>query len=234
MKNDISFYLAPDLEILGLPVACFVMTGVKNRENDMGFDMVLEQVLAEVKDYYSSIDYKTDAVLKGFRELHRRAECGNNRTIAAPENLLRLFLKTGRFPRINLLVDLYNLMSIKTRLALGAHDSKKITGSVHLRKTTGNEVFQALGEEEAKVWKAGEYAYIDDSNNILCRLEIRQGYKSQVTLDTSECLYIVQGNPSTSPEYVWKAAGELIGLIKDFCGGSERILFQPNLKDSLR
>lgn len=232
MNNSTSFYLSPDLEALGLPVACFIMTGVTNRENDKGFDMVLEQVLVEVKDCYSSADYKADAVLTGFRELHKRAECGNNRTIAAPENLLRLFLKTGRFPRINLLVDLYNLISVKTRLALGAHDVKKITGNVHLRMTTGNEVFQALGDEEVKVWKAGEYAYIDDSDNILCRLEIRQGQKSQVTLDTSECLYIVQGNPATSPEYVWKAAEELIGLVKDFCGGNECILFRPDSKDS--
>lgn len=227
MSNNIGFYLSPDLKELGLPVACFTVAGVKNRENDKDFNTLLDRILDEVKSIHSSDNYRADSVLAGFRELHRRAQCGNNRMIAAPENLLRLFLKTGRFPRINLLVDLYNLISIKTRLALGAHDIQKITGSVHLRRTTGDELFQPLGDEEVQKSKAGEYAYIDDSNDILCRLEIKQGHKSQVTLETSECLYIVQGNPSTSSEYVWQAACELMGLVQEFCGGRERILFRP-------
>jgi hypothetical protein len=45
-----------------------------------------------------------------------------------------------------------------------------------------------------------------------------------VGLDTTECLYIVQGNRATDDAYIRRAAEELLALTKRFCGGTERFL----------
>ena len=88
------------------------------------------------------------------------------------KRLLKNLLKKQEFHKINPLVDLYNLISMDTKLALGAHDLDKIEGNITLRLTQGNENNIPLGSEEAKEVKAGIYSYIDDANDIFCFSEI--------------------------------------------------------------
>ena len=97
------------------------------------------------------------------------------------KRLLKNLLKKQEFHKINPLVDLYNLISMDTKLALGAHDLDKIEGNITLRLTQGNENYIPLGSEEAKEVKAGIYSYIDDANDIICYSEIRQVDKTKVT-----------------------------------------------------
>ena len=89
------------------------------------------------------------------------------------KRLLKNLLKKQEFHKINPLVDLYNLISMDTKLALGAHDLDKIEGNITLRLTQGNGNYIPLGSEEAKEVKAGIYSYIDDANDIICYSEIR-------------------------------------------------------------
>ena len=70
----------------------------------------------------------------------------------------------------------------------------------------------------------GEYAYIDDAHNILCRLEVRQCERTKITLDTTDGFFIVQGNAQTEEVSLHETANELLALIKRFCDGQTRIL----------
>ena len=114
------------------------------------------------------------------------------------KRLLKNLLKKQEFHKINPLVDLYNLISMDTKLALGAHDLDKIEGNITLRLTQGNENDIPLGSEEAKEVKAGIYSYIDDANDIICYSEIRQVDKTKVTNESKDIFFIVQGNKETS------------------------------------
>ena len=114
------------------------------------------------------------------------------------KRLLKNLLKKQEFHKINPLVDLYNLISMDTKLALGAHDLDKIEGNITLRLTQGNENYIPLGSEEAKEVKAGIYSYIDDANDIICYSEIRQVDKTKVTNESKDIFFIVQGNKKTS------------------------------------
>jgi len=132
-------------------------------------------------------------------------------------------------PRINLLVDIYNLVSVKTRLALGAHDLSHVRGGVHLRRTTGRERFLPLGASEPKPVRTGAYAYVDDSDEVLCWLEVRQVETTKVTLESRDCFYIIQGNSRVPQEALRSAAEELITLTKRFCGGEARLLHESSI-----
>ncbi len=226
-SRNITFDVADDVLALGLTVACFVMEGLENKESSPSFDMYLEQETNLILQNLSRENLKTDPMLQGFRLLHERVGCSNRKNIAASENLLKLLLKIGRLPRINLMVDIYNLVSLTTHLSLGAHDVKYIDGNVHLGITTGQEGFWPIGNHEPDSVKPGEYAYIDDANDIICRLEVRQVEKTKITPDTKECLYIIQGNPFTSSDDLKAATENLINLTRRFCGGQERILYKP-------
>ncbi len=110
-------------------------------------------------------------------------------------------------------------------MSLGAHDVKKIDGNVTLRLTDGGERFVPLGKDEPEPIAAGDYCYVDDSGDVLCRLEYRQADKTKVMLSSDTCFYIVQGNENTPDDYTMNAAEHLIDLTKRYCGGKERIVW---------
>jgi DNA/RNA-binding domain of Phe-tRNA-synthetase-like protein len=212
---------------LGLTGVYFVMAGLRNQPDDPRLQPLVAEAVGALDALASKDDLKADPILSGFRDLHTAVGRSNRDNIASPENLIRTVQKSGSLPRVNVLVDVYNIVSLRSRLALGAHDLSKVEGDIRLSMTTGTERFVPLGSSEPKPVYADEYAYIDESDEVICRMETRQVEKTKVVLDTTECFYIVQGNKATSPQYVWDAAHTLIALTKEFCGGEERILFGP-------
>lgn len=225
--NSILFDVSPGVLSLGLRGAYFTMGRIHNRETDQDFENLKTDVIAQLSHQFHDVPIEQNEILLGFRELHKAVGVSNRKNVAAPENLLRHLIKTNEVPRINLLVDIYNLVSIKTCLALGAHDLERISGDVHLRLTDGTENFLPLGSPQPKPVSKGEYAYVDDANDIICRLEVRQVEKTKITPKTEEAFFIVQGNSATDNALLKSATTELVTLIKQFCGGEERMLYVP-------
>jgi DNA/RNA-binding domain of Phe-tRNA-synthetase-like protein len=124
-------------------------------------------------------------------------------------------------PSINPLVDIYNGVSLETRLSLGAHDVAKVSGDITLRMTDGTERFVALGQPEPEPINPGEYCYVDGSDEVLCRLEHRQCEKTKLTAATTSAFYIIQGNASTPHGLLEQTLRRLVDLTQQFCGGRE-------------
>ena len=222
--EQFQFQISDATQALGLKAVCFVIEGVHNQQTHPEFEKLKAQTLAQVTADLSSEAIRTDPILGGFRVLHDAIGRSNRKNVASPESLLKLVSQTGGLPQVNLLVDIYNLVSVKTRLSLGAHDLRAINGNVQLRLTDGSETFWPMGSDKSKVVSPGEYAYIDDAHNVLCRLEVRQCERTKITLDTTDGFFIVQGNAQTTETYLHKTAKELLTLIRRFCGGQARML----------
>ncbi len=219
MKN-FSFTITQDVIKLGVKGLMARVVNITNTKSNKEFDEFFSGELEKIREIWRGKDWKKDKILLGFKELHEKVGRSNRKYPASPEVLLGLFLESRRFPRINLLVDIYNLISLKTRLALGAHDVEKINGNVALRLTNGSEKFLPLGSKDFVPVPAGEYSYIDDGNNIICRMEVLQVESTKITLDTKDVFLIVQGNANTDNNYIQKGANEVLDLITRYCGGS--------------
>ena len=222
--DQFQFDISDAVQSLGLKAVCFVIEGVRNQQTHPAFEALKAHTLAQVTKDLSSEVIQTHPVLLGFRALHDAIGRSNRKNVASPESLLKLVLQTGGLPQVNLLVDIYNLVSVKTCLSLGAHDLAAIRGNVHLRLTDGSETFWPMGSEKPKIVSPDEYAYMDDEKNVLCRLEVRQCQTTKITLDTTACFFIVQGNARTEHTCLHNTANELLALIKRFCGGQARLL----------
>ncbi|MDD5367760.1 MAG: phenylalanine--tRNA ligase beta subunit-related protein [Anaerolineaceae bacterium] len=221
---DITFDVTKDVLNYGVRVCVLVMSGIQNRESDPDFEKLRDAVCQKILDGLSDQAIRDDQILQKFREMHMSLGFSNRNFPAASETLLEFLLRNRRPPSINLLVDIYNLVSLETRLALGAHDLANISGNVHLRTTIGDEGFVPLGSVERKKVRPGGYAYIDGANDVICLLEVKQVEKTKVVLDTTECLFIVQGNVCTEYDTIRSAADRLIDLTQHFCGGQVRFL----------
>lgn len=221
------FDIANEVTSLGVQGVYLKVTGLKNRQRDDNFDDYANLIIKEKLSDFSYQKLESDPILRGFHDLHNLVGRKGKKNTSSPENLLSILLQTGKMPKVNLLVDIYNIVSIQTHLALGAHDTTFIEGDVHLRLTNGNEKFWPLGYSKPKVVEAGEYAYIDDADDIICRLEVRQVEKTKVSLDSHECFYIIQGNKLTDINHLKYGMEYLLSLTKEYCGGKEEILYAP-------
>jgi DNA/RNA-binding domain of Phe-tRNA-synthetase-like protein len=56
-------------------------------------------------------------------------------------------------------------------------------------------------------------------------LDSRQVEKTKVTLETTDCFYIIQGNTATSEESISRCAERLIQLTQKYCGGKPRYVY---------
>lgn len=123
------------------------------------------------------------------------------KNIPASENLIRALRKHGDVSFINQVVDLYNIISMESELALSAHDTDHVDGNVTLRFTDDSEKFVPIGLNEPVPVNPHEYCYCDDSNEVLCRSEIRQAEKTKADTSTRNLFNIVQSNEAVSDAY---------------------------------
>jgi DNA/RNA-binding domain of Phe-tRNA-synthetase-like protein len=197
---------------------CYAVWNLSNKRRSAKFDALAMQSVQVMLSTPAECD-REDSILADFRRLHQSVGANDAAIVSSPESLLNSVRRNGRLPRINLLVDIYNLISIETRLSLGAHDIKHVHGDIRLRLADGSERFVPLGSAAPQPVRKGQYCYVDDANDVLCWLDVRQCDKSKVSLDTREAFVMVQGNRATDAQYL-QAAGDRLGeLINRFCGG---------------
>ena len=212
------FFIHKEVLELGVRIKGVFIEGIDNTYEDDIYLAWRRQKTADLLQKYSGFDIKRDEILEGFYRLHEKVNVPRRKNIPASENLIKLLVKHQDLYRINKAVDIYNIISLESKLALGAHDTDLIDGNIHLRITDGSESFVPLGGTGKPV-KAGEYSYIDDAGDILCWLEIRQSEKDKVTDNTRNLFYIIQGNEKTPDELLQHTAEEIIDLTTRFCGG---------------
>lgn len=222
--RDFSFNTQKEVLDLGVKIITARISDAQNTDSNTDFETYKNSELEKVKNQWAGKKYKDDPVLAGFRDLHTKVGRSNRDYVASPEGLRWSFLERGRFPHINLLVDIYNLVSLKTGLALGAHDIDKVKGNITLRLTKGDEIFIPLGKTEPVAIFPGEYGYVDDGNNVVCRLEVLQVEPTKVVVGSKDIFLIIEGNANTSGEYVKQAAEEVCQIITKYCGGSFNFL----------
>ena len=208
----------------GVKIEFATIEGLDNAHVSQEWMALRKEKIAELYEQYQGINVHVDPILEGFNILHDHTGVKRRKNIPASENLIKLLEKRGNIAYLNPVVDIYNLISLESKLALGAHDMDHVEGNVTLRFTKGDEKFIPLGQTEPQPVTPHEYSYIDDSNEILCRLEIRQVEKTRVDSSTTNVFYIIQGNEETPDCLLQQTAQQIIDTTVRFCGGKGSII----------
>ncbi|AZM63677.1 MULTISPECIES: B3/4 domain-containing protein [unclassified Streptomyces] len=151
-----------------------------------------------------------------------------SRTRNSAEALARRALTEAGLPRINLLVDLYNAVSVAHLIPVGGEDIDRVRGGMRLVRATGEEDFVTVagGEETVEHPDPGEVVWRDDAGVTCRRWNWRQGPRTRLTEETVSGVFLLEGMAPLPVPELERAAAELAGLLEKFSPGA-RVTVHP-------
>jgi len=218
MDEPPRFARDPALDALDIPVAFLVVRAVERTRPAATLAAACADFVA---DLLARTDYGTlaaEPALAGYRDLHQRIGRTGRQYLPSPESLFKQLFKRGCWRPIDQLVDAYSLVSLRTRVSIGAHDLAHLRLPVRLAATVGGETLLPIGELAPVRLSAGEYAYFDADGQVLGRMECRQGNPTRVTADTRDVLFILQGHRGLRGGALHAAATVLADTLTDLVG----------------
>ncbi|MCX4678903.1 phenylalanine--tRNA ligase beta subunit-related protein [Streptomyces sp. NBC_01433] len=149
-----------------------------------------------------------DPRIAAWRETYTAFGAKPSRTRNSAEALARRALTDAGLPRINLLVDLYNAISVAHLIPVGGEDSDHIKGPMRLIRSTGQEPFPTVagGEESVEHPEPGEVVWCDDEGVTCRRWNWRQCVRTRLTEESVNAVFLLESlAPMTTGEL--EAAG---------------------------
>lgn len=112
--------------------------------------------------------------------------------------LIQNIKRRGSMPNINSIVDIYNVESLHSFLAIGGHDFDKIEDEICFTVSKKEDVFYPILAPEKYVAET-DYVY-KDKKGIMAWIDVRDGENYKFDEDTKNAIFIIQGNANTSVE----------------------------------
>ena len=112
--------------------------------------------------------------------------------------LIQNIKRRGSMPNINSIVDIYNVESLHSFLAIGGHDFDKIEDEICFTVSKKEDVFYPILAPEKSVAET-DYVY-KDKKGIMAWIDVRDGENYKFDEDTKNAIFIIQGNANTSVE----------------------------------
>jgi DNA/RNA-binding domain of Phe-tRNA-synthetase-like protein len=170
-----------------------------------------------------------DPHMAAWREVYTAFGSKPSRTRNSAEALAKRALSDAGLPRINLLVDLYNAISVAHLIPVGGEDIDHIQGGMRLVRAGGDEDFMTVsgGEEVVEHPEAGEVVWRDDAGVTCRRWNWRQGPRTRLTEETTSGIFLLESMPPMPVAEVEAAAAELAELLEKFSPGARITVGSP-------
>ncbi|MGW2564077.1 B3/B4 domain-containing protein [Streptomyces sp. NPDC001514] len=152
-----------------------------------------------------------------------------SRTRNSAEALARRALADGGLPRINLLVDAYNAISVAHLIPVGGEDLDRIEGGMRLVRASGDEPFVtvAAGEETVEHPEAGEIVWCDDEGVTCRRWNWRQGPRTRLTEESMNAIFLLESLAPTTTGELEAAGAELAEVLEKLSPGARITVRTP-------
>jgi DNA/RNA-binding domain of Phe-tRNA-synthetase-like protein len=129
--------------------------GVMIANVDVYEDSRIDQLIEEIEyEVHSSIDIKDVVnleIIKDGRDAYKKYGKDPSRYRLAVESLYRRLSKGNKLYRINNLVDLGNILSIKTRKSIAVLDYHKINNDILIRLGTSSDEYYGIGRGKINI-----------------------------------------------------------------------------------
>lgn len=192
-----------------------VASGVTNGPTDAGSDEQL--IAAEAHLRASGMARATEHPhIASWRAAFSAFGAKPSRYPSSAEALITRVLKGQPLPRANVLVDLYNAVSVRHVVPVGGEDADRLDGPLRLTVATGDESFDPR-DDGVEVERAapGEIVWRDDRGVTCRRWNWRQGRRTQLTAQSTRAFFVFDRLDGLTVDGLHAAADGLSQLLSD-------------------
>jgi DNA/RNA-binding domain of Phe-tRNA-synthetase-like protein len=204
----------------GLNALIIRVKGVEVRRELQNLERFKAEVVERTKGKWTLDELREQPIFRAYRDFFWRVGVDPTKTRPAAEALIRRVLRERPLPRINTLVDAYNLASIKTAIPLAAFDEDDLSGELLMREAAEGEEFLGIGMEKPVVLQGGE-AVVEDGAKLIAIYPYRDADACKITASTRNTLMLICGVPNVEEEVLARAGRVSVEFVTRFCGGSE-------------
>jgi DNA/RNA-binding domain of Phe-tRNA-synthetase-like protein len=157
-----------------------------------------------------------------WREVYRQFGVKKTSFRSSVERLVKKVRQGDELPRINTLVDIYNLISLRYHMPVGADDLDKLVSPVMYRFARPDDTFIALGDPNGANDPPlpGEVVYADGQRVMCRRWNWYQDARSAISVETKRALINVEAIDPTTGAQVEVATAALADLLAEVCGAA--------------
>lgn len=157
-----------------------------------------------------------------WRETYRQFGVKKTSFRSSVERLVKKAREGSELPRINTLVDIYNLISLRYRMPVGADDLDKLVSPVAYRFARPDDTFIPLGDPSGSNDPPlpGEVVYAGAQGVMCRRWNWYQDARSAISVETRRALINVEAIEPATGSRVEEASAALAGLLEKFCGAA--------------
>lgn len=153
--------------------------------------------------------------IKATRMAYKKLGKDPNRYRPSAEALCRRIVKGLELYRINTLVDLINLISIKSSYSIGGFDADKIQGNLTLGVGKANEIFHAIGRGMLNI--EGLPVYRDEIGGV--GTPTSDAERTKITASTTRLLIII--NSYSGKQHLNHTVAYATELLKKYAFATE-------------
>lgn len=192
--------IAPELQssFPGLRVVELKMEGLKVRSIDPGLESFKREVQERIRQRTTSLEViKDQPIFRAYRDFFWRVGIDPTKARPAAEALTRRVLGGRDLPRLNTVVDAYNLASAETSIAIAAFDVETINeDALLMRRGVKGELFHGIGMGSPDSLTGAEVVVEDQkSRRLVAVYPYRDSDDSKVTETTESVLFVMCGVP---------------------------------------
>jgi len=212
----------PELKVRfpGLAARVVHIRGVEVRREHPELERLKREVTEGVRARWTLDQLREHPLFRAYRDFFWRIGVDPTKTRPAAEALIRRVLHGRPLPRINTLVDAYNLASMESAVALAAFDEDRLAGEPLMRAAEAGEEFLGIGMEKPVVLRGGE-AVVTDGDKLVAIYPYRDAEACKITEATENGLMLVCGVPRIDDETLARAGRVAVEYATRFCGGTE-------------
>jgi DNA/RNA-binding domain of Phe-tRNA-synthetase-like protein len=190
-------------------------SGLTNGPTDAGSDKQLSAAEEHLRG--SGLTKATEhAHIASWRAAFSAFGAKPSRYPSSAEALMTRVLKGEPLPRVNVLVDLYNSVSVRHAVPLGGEDADRLEGLLRLTVATGEEPFDPRGDDvDVEHPAAREIIWRDDRGVTCRRWNWRQGRRTQLTDESTHAFFVFDRLDGLALDELHQAADELSQLLRD-------------------
>ena len=210
----------------GLRVLELSMTALAGKSSDPALEAFKQEVQRRVRERTASLDHVRDQpVFRAYRDFFWRVGIDPTKTRPAGEALTRRILGGRDLPRVNTIVDAYNLASVETSIAIAAFDIRKVRpDALLMRKAMPGEPFLGIGMTEADTLTGAEVVIEDrGSRELIAVYPYRDSAGSKVDERTTGVLFMMCGVPGIGEEVLQRAKALTEEYVGRFCSAAQNL-----------